>query len=76
METVEAVFEKGLLRPLGAVHLKEGQRARVTIIASEEFEAEEMIQAALRVYDGLSEEDVAEVEMIALERADLFANRE
>ncbi len=61
--TREAVYEHGVLRPLAPVDLEEGQRVRFRLAD------EDPIELTGRVYDGLSEEDIAEVESIALDRS-------
>jgi predicted DNA-binding antitoxin AbrB/MazE fold protein len=66
-KTVDAVYEDGVLKPLSALDLAEHQRVRVTIdVPAGEPPA---LQAWLAVYDGLAEEDVDEIEAIALDRS-------
>ncbi|MBI3948511.1 MAG: antitoxin family protein [Armatimonadetes bacterium] len=69
--TIEAVYERGLFRPLQPVALPEGQRVSVTVPAGAMSLAEAQAHLAKwhRVYEGLSDEEVAEVESIALDRA-------
>lgn len=72
-QTLEAVFENGVLRLLGepGVPLVEGQRVRLTV----EMEAEDVLTLAGEVYTGLSEEEIEDVERVALERRPLFGER-
>jgi predicted DNA-binding antitoxin AbrB/MazE fold protein len=68
----DAVYEHGAFRPVGALvpPLAEGQQVRVTL----EIDApEDVLALAAKVYDGLSERDIAEVEKIALDRSSFFA---
>jgi predicted DNA-binding antitoxin AbrB/MazE fold protein len=67
-KTVEAVYEGGVLKPLTALDLPEHQRVRVTIDIASDEPADETLRAWLGVYAGLDDEDVAEVEAIALDR--------
>lgn len=62
VRTVEAVYEKGTLRPLEPLDLAEGQHVRL------QLEVEDPIELAGRVYDGLLDEEVDEIERIALDR--------
>jgi predicted DNA-binding antitoxin AbrB/MazE fold protein len=66
--TVDAVYEGGVLRRLSALDLPEHQRVRVTVDVAADEQPDGGLRAWLRVYDGLAEEDVAEVEAIALDR--------
>lgn len=65
VRTVEAVCEKGALRPLEPLDLAEGQHVRLQV------EEEDPIELAGRVYDDLPDEEVAEIERIALDRRGL-----
>lgn len=62
VRTVEAVYEQGALRPLEPLDLAEGQRVRL------QLEVEDPIELAGRVYDGLPDKEVTEIERIALDR--------
>ncbi len=66
--TIEAVYENGVFRPLEPVHCEEGQRVEVylpyegkTGPATPE-EVEEIMRQAHSVYEGLSEQDIADIE--------------
>lgn len=66
---VKAVYESGLIKPLEPLDLPEGRRVTVTIEAPEEaLSPEETLALAHRVYEGLSEEEIAEIEAVALDR--------
>jgi len=69
---IDAVYEHGALRPLEAVvpPLAEGQQVRVAL---EVESPDDILALAAKVYDGLSEGDVAEVEKIALDRSSFLA---
>jgi predicted DNA-binding antitoxin AbrB/MazE fold protein len=67
-QTVDAVYEGGVLRPLSSLDLPKHQRVRVTLDVAAHERPDEALRAWLNVYDGLSEEDVTEVEAIATDR--------
>lgn len=70
---VEAVYEKGLLRPLEPLTLPEGQRVTVTVeVVEERLSPEEILHLAQQVYAGLSEEEITEIEAIALDRSNFL----
>lgn len=67
--SVEAVYEGGALKPLEPVAFREGQRVRILVAD------EDPIELAGRVYDGLAEEEIAEIERVALARGAFFGER-
>jgi len=71
---VDAVYEGGVLRPLRPLGLEEGQRVSLTIEegAIKTESPEEALRAWQEVFAGLTEEDIAEIEAIALDRSDFM----
>jgi predicted DNA-binding antitoxin AbrB/MazE fold protein len=70
MERVlEATYKNGVLIPLKPLNLPENQRVVITILSPATDEPEETLLAWQQVYAGLSEEDIAEVEQVALNRS-------
>lgn len=71
-QTIDAIFENGVFRILSPerLPLSEGQQVRLRIEAS--TRAQEILDAAAAVYEGLSEDEIDEVERIALQRGDFF----
>jgi predicted DNA-binding antitoxin AbrB/MazE fold protein len=67
---VDAIYEQGILRPLSPLSLREGERICLVVESMEE--KEDIFSLAFSVYEGLSEEEIQEVEQIALERKDFF----
>lgn len=67
-QTIEAVYKNGVLTPLEPLSLPDDQRVRITIDLPESEEARKALRAWQEVYDGLSDEEVDEVERIALDR--------
>lgn len=70
VKVLEAVYEEGVLKPLQDPELDEHQRVVIELRpSSSEKVASNRLQAWQEVYEGLSDEDVAEVEQIALDRS-------
>lgn len=74
-QTFTAVFEKGLFRPLTGFDLPiaEGQQVRL-IVETPEFPTE-ILALAAQVYEGLTENEVNEIEQIIFNREDFFSGR-
>jgi predicted DNA-binding antitoxin AbrB/MazE fold protein len=66
---VEAVYEDGVLKPLEDPGLPEHQRVLVEVRGLEEDIAGRTLAAWEAVYGGLSADEVAEVERVALDRS-------
>lgn len=69
VKILEAVYEDGVLKPLADPGLTDHQKVLVEIRLPAEVALESDLGAWLRVYDGLSESEIAEVETIALDRS-------
>jgi predicted DNA-binding antitoxin AbrB/MazE fold protein len=71
---IEAIYENGSFRPLQpeTVALPNGQLVRLTI---ENEPQPEQLKLAARVYEGLSNHEIDDIERIALNRGDFFATR-
>lgn len=75
-ETVEAVYQNGgfkLIEPL-SVPLAEGQEVKL-IVETKETLPNSIMKEAENFYEGLSEEDINEIEAIALNRSNFFGDR-
>ena len=70
---IDAIFENGTFRPIHRelLAIPEGQRVRITVDDGDP----ESLRLALSVYDGLSDDDIDEIEQIALERRTFFGSR-
>jgi len=71
----EAVYEDGVLKPLEDPGLPEHHRFSVRVQELGEKRADDALAAWHRVYAGLSDEDIAEVEEIALDRSRFLGNQ-
>jgi predicted DNA-binding antitoxin AbrB/MazE fold protein len=74
-EILDAVFENGSFRPLrpAKVPLSQGQRVTLTI-ETPVRESQDLIALAAKVYDGLTDEQVNEIERISLDRSNFFGD--
>jgi len=72
-QTLDAVFRDGSFKPLnnGSLPFAEGQRVKLTVETLAETQ-DDLIELAAQVYDGLTEEEVDEVERLALDRSSFF----
>ncbi len=67
---MDAIYENGTFRPIQreVIAIAEGQRVRITVDDEGEPQA---LRLAVSVYDGQSENDIREIEEIALDRGTL-----
>ncbi len=75
MQTLKAIYENGVFRPLEKPELTEGQSVQLIIDTTNPLTPQEMLQLAAEVYEGLSETDVDEIEEIALKRDYFFMDK-
>jgi len=75
MQTLKAIYENGVFRPLEKPELAEGQSVQLIVDTTNPLTPQEMLQLASEVYEGLSETDVDEFEEIALKRDYFFTDR-
>jgi predicted DNA-binding antitoxin AbrB/MazE fold protein len=66
---LEAVYEGGVLRPLEDPGLAEHQHVLLEIRIEPQEHASSVLAAWHRVYEELSEDEIAEVEAISLDRS-------
>ena len=71
-ETLEAIYENGVFKPVKAPRISEGQHVRLTVETAPEATPEELLKLAAEVYQGLSDKKIHEIEAIALNRTDFF----
>ncbi|MCG2769280.1 MAG: hypothetical protein ABIK79_16810 [Chloroflexota bacterium] len=82
-QPVEATYEGDVLRLHRALPLDKHQRVLVVVVpipeptppTRETPSPDEILQLAAQVYDGLSPDDVDEIERLALDRSRFFARR-
>jgi predicted DNA-binding antitoxin AbrB/MazE fold protein len=68
-QTLEAVFKDGSFKPVdnGSLPFFDGQRVRLTVETTPETQ-EDLIELAGQVYEGLSEQEIVEIEHLAFDR--------
>ena len=74
-ETLEAIYENGVFRPLKRPKIGEGQQVRLTVEETSKMRPADILGLAAQVYQGLSEGEIAEIEKIALNRPSFFDDR-
>ncbi|MCL1470500.1 antitoxin family protein [Argonema antarcticum] len=71
-QTLDAIYEKGVFRPLTNPEIAEGESVKLIVETASKINPEEMLKLAAQVYEGLSEEQINEIEQIALARSNFF----
>ncbi len=66
--TLEAIYEQGVLRPLEDPRLAEHQRVVLELHVPPAEEDDQRLAAWNQVYEGLSDDQIADLEAIALDR--------
>jgi len=74
-ETIDAVYENGVFRPLKRPAILDGLKVRIEVETPSESKAEDLVELAAQVYNGLSNEQVDEIEQIALDRRHFFGDK-
>ena len=72
-QSLDAIYENGVLRPLRSLSVTEGQKVRLTIEAETSGGSDDLLGLAGEVYQGLTEGEINDVERIALKRDAFFA---
>ena len=67
-QVLEAVYSGGVLKPLTKLDLPENQRVHLILSVPDAEESTQALQAWHEVYAGLSADDIAEIEAVALDR--------
>jgi predicted DNA-binding antitoxin AbrB/MazE fold protein len=67
--SIDAVYQDGVFRPVSSPELPEGERVRLTIERVAQSTPDDILRLASRVYEGLSQQDIDEVEDMARHRA-------
>ena len=67
-ESIEAIYQEGVFRPLTHIKIPEGQHVRLVVEALSESVVDDMLELAAQVYEGLSNGQIEEIERIARDR--------
>ncbi|MGI8639871.1 MAG: antitoxin family protein [Pyrinomonadaceae bacterium] len=73
-QTIEAIYQNGMFKPLKPIseEIAEGEKVKLVV---EIEEVNPIMKLAENFYEGLSEEDIDEIERIALDRSNFFGDR-
>lgn len=66
---IDAIYERGMLKPLQALDLSEHQRVRITIHELVDESPAEQLDAWQEVYQGLTDEEITQIETLMFERS-------
>lgn len=67
-KTVEAIFEGGVLIPMSPLNISEHKKVTL-IIEDEPGESADILSLSSKIYNGLSPEDIKEIEQLAIDRS-------
>ena len=71
-QTIKARYHDGVLQPLEPLALADESEVQVTVETLMSVSIDEILQRASQVYQGLTVEQVTQVETIALDRRHFF----
>ena len=73
-ESISAIYEEGVLKPLEPLHLRKHDRVRIQILREEDLrqQAEEVLALARASCEGLSEEELSVMESAKLKGTRFF----
>jgi predicted DNA-binding antitoxin AbrB/MazE fold protein len=74
-QIVRAVYEEGIFRPVACSNIKIPKGQQVLLVVETEEKPKDILSLAMHVYDGLSEEEVDEIEKIVLDRESFFGEK-
>lgn len=78
MQTIEAIYQNGMFKPITPISEEIAEGEKVKLVVETETENEEVnpiTKLAENFYEGLSEEDVEEIEKITLDRSNFFGDK-
>jgi predicted DNA-binding antitoxin AbrB/MazE fold protein len=70
---LEAIYENGVLKPLKSLKLSEHQKVTITIQLPPVENPDQELESWHQVFAGLSDNDIQEIESIALDRSHFMA---
>ena len=74
--TLEAIYEGGVFKPVKSPKLPEHQRVIITIHQLQKENPNQELELWHQVYEGLSDQDIVEIESIALDRSHFLAQED
>ena len=71
-QTIKARYHEGVLQPLEPLSLADEAEVQVTVETESTVSTDDILQRAAGVYQGLTPDEVTQVEAIALNRRQFF----
>ncbi|MBS0182391.1 MAG: antitoxin family protein [Nitrospira sp.] len=71
-QTIKARYHDGVLQPLEPLILADDAEVQLTVETESTVNVDDILQRAARVYQGLTPDEVTQVEAIALNRQEFF----
>lgn len=71
-QTIKARYHDGILQPLEPLELANDAEVQVTVETTALVSAEDILRRAADVYQGLTNQEIAQAEAIALDRRHFF----
>jgi len=71
-QTIKARYHDGVLQPLEPLILADEAEVQLTVETESTVSVDDILQRATRVYQGLTSDEIAQVENIALNRQQFF----
>lgn len=71
-QILDAIYENGVFRPLKNIDISEGQSVRLIVETTSSLSPDDLLNLAAQVYEGLSDEDIQEIEEISRDRRNFF----
>lgn len=78
MQTIEAIYQNGMFKPITPISEEIAEGERVKLVVETESDTEDVnpiMKLAENFYEGLSDEDIEEIEKVTLDRANFFGDR-
>ena len=74
-QSLDAIYKNGTFCPVNAsgVTLSDGERVRLTVEPISQDAAKNVLDLAAKVYAGLSDSDITDIEKIASDRSNFFS---
>ncbi|GAB4278516.1 MAG: hypothetical protein Fur0025_05160 [Oscillatoriaceae cyanobacterium] len=74
-QILDAIYENGVFRPLKNIDISEGQSVRLIVETTSSLSPEDLLNLAAQVYEGLSDEEIQDIEEIARDRRNFFESK-
>ncbi len=71
-QTLDAIYEDGVFKPTTQLEIPNGQQVRLEVETLSNPSIDDVLFIAAQVYEGLTDQDVNEVEQAAFQRSDFF----